>query len=597
MTTPTDALKTMEEAGERPPAATAGGRRVVAAIAVSFLVALVIVAPFFWRGNASGHDFQYHAQSWLDAAGQWRQGIWYPRWTQWADYGYGEPRFIFYPPLSWMLGAALGSVIGWKYVAVAFILLVQTFAGVNAFVLARRMLVQRGALLCAGCYAANPYALLIVYMRSDFAELLADAFFPCLFLLALELCDLNGYAATGRPRRRTTIGFAAVFAAIWLSNAPAGVIASYSVAAVFGFAALLRRCWEPLTRGAAALVLGFGLTAFYLLPAAYEQRWVNIAQALSAGLLPSENFLYTATNDPDHTLFNWIASSLAVLMIALTGFAAATARRAEKALQTERGDQIPKGAWRLLLLLAALATFLMLRISTVFWTVLPKLRFVQFPWRWMSLLAVAYAVFLGFVMGRRRWGWLCSVLMAALISSAAVGLIRAGWWDTEDIPVLREAIANGQGFDGTDEYDPAGDDHTNLPTKSPEVQVMDTDTLQGPNKKPAVRVERWSPEEKVVSVSAPQPFFLGLRLLNYPAWRVELNGAVVTPRGGEDYNQMILAVPAGESHLTVRFTRTWDRWAGGTVSLGCVVILFLLAFGEAKQRNSAAPSAKEGLAT
>lgn len=539
------------------------------AMLLSFFVSLLIVCPFFWMGNATGHDFQYHAASWLDAAGQWKEGVLFPRWTEWANYGYGEPRFIFYPPFSWMLGAAIGSIGLWNQSAIVFIVLAQTFAGVSAFALARRLVSQRAAFFCAACYATNPYALLIVYMRSDFAELLADAVFPLLFLLLLTICGFLESASETREAfpRRTIAAFAVVFAAIWLSNAPAGVIASYSVAAAIGVAAVMRKSCEPLSRGGAGLVLGFALCGFYLLPAAYEQRWVNIAQALSPGLLPRENFLYTATNDPEHTLFNWIASSLAVLMIVLTGAAAIAARRGD----ARSRDTVGGETWKMLLLAGGVATVLMLRFTAIFWQLLPKLRFVQFPWRWMSLLAVPYAVFLVFVMARKRWGWLCAVVVFALVAASAVTLVEHGWWDTEDIPVLREAIADGQGFEGTDEYDPAGDDHTNIPTKSPEVQVMDTDTMQGPVRKPVVRVERWSPEEKEVSVSAPLPFFLGLRLLNYPAWRVEVNGAVATPRGGEDYNQMIVAMPAGESRVRVRFTRTWDRTTGGLLSLAGVL--------------------------
>lgn len=545
------------------------------AILVSFLISLAIVSPFFWLGNATGHDFQYHAASWLDAAGQWKEGIVYPRWTEWADYGFGEPRFIFYPPFSWMLGASLGSALPWNHAPIFFILLVQTFAGLSAFALARRLLPKRAALFCVACYAANPYALLIVYMRSDFAELLANAFFPLLFLLALQIGDLLESPATSR--RATTpwaiASFAAVFAAVWLSNAPAGVIASYSSFALFGFAALTRKSWQPLTRGLVGLALGFGLASFYILPAAYEQRWVNIAQALSTGLLPSENFLYTVINDPEHTLFNWIASTIAISLMIFTGLAALRVRGGEQ----DRGDQgaLDNQLWQALLLLAGLATVLMLRFTSPLWAVLPKLRFVQFPWRWMSLLSVVFAVFLGSAMGRRR-GWILAVVTFALIGGTAVVLVQRGWWDTQDIPALRAAIANGEGFDGTDEYDPAGDDHTNLPTKSPQAIVMDTDSIPGPNSRPTIHVERWSPEYKEVSVNSREPFFLGLRLLNYPAWRAEINGAAVTPRGGDDYNQMIVPVPAGESHVRVQFTRTRDRTLGASISFATAFFLLWL---------------------
>jgi len=573
---------------QNPVRATAPLRRWLPALFVSVLISLLIVSPCFWLGSPTGHDFQFHAASWLDAAGQWKEGIVFPRWTEWANHGFGEPRFIFYPPFSWMLGAALGSILPWTAVPAIFIVLVQTLAGLSAFALARRLLSERAALFCVACFAANPYALVIIYVRSDFAELLANAFFPLLFFPVIQLCELpESPAQTERGHARWTIaGFAAVFAAVWLSNAPAGVIISYSSAAVFGFAALRRRSWKPLMRGAAALALGFGLAGFYLLPAAYEQRWVNIAQALSTGLLPSENFLYTVINDPEHTLFNWIASSIAVLLMTLTGLAALATRRPRENRDGAWEDRL----WPTMLLLAGLATFFMMRFTAILWEVLPKLRFVQFPWRWMALLAVPFAVFLGSAMGRKRWGWVWVVVTFALISGSGVALAKKGWWDSEDIPGLRRAIAHGEGFDGTDEYDPAGDDHTNIPAKSAEAMVMDTDSTPGPVSKPTIDVNHWSPEDKEVSISSPEEFFLGLRVLNYPAWRVEVNGTTVKPESGEDYNQMIVPVPAGESHVRARFTRTWDRTVGGGLSLASALgALWLLAAGVRERRSGLEP--------
>src|SRR5216684_3857959 len=368
---------------------TSGIRGWLPALGVSLATALLVIAPFFWLGNASGHDFGFHAASWLDVAGQWKEGIFFPRWTEWANYGFGEPRFIFYPPLSWMLGAALGFVAPWIAVPGLFIVIVQTMAGICAFVLARRFLPASASLFGAACYAANPYALLIVYMRSDFAELLACALMPLVVLTALQL---SGQVKNrGRSVPRALAFFAVAFAAVWLSNAPAGVIASYSVAFIFAVAAFDQETLRPMGRGAGGLALGFGLTSFYLLPAAYEQRWVNIAQALSSGLLPSQNFLYTTIDDAEHNAFNSIASSVAILLMVMTAIAGIATLLGTA---QEKECDATKKLWRVLLLLSAAATVLMIRPSSVFWEHLPKLRFVQFPWRWMAILAVAYAYFL-----------------------------------------------------------------------------------------------------------------------------------------------------------------------------------------------------------
>src|SRR6266478_2799598 len=557
------------------------------ALLLCLCVSLLIVAPFFWRGIASGHDFEFHATSWLDVAAQWKQHILYPRWTEWANHGFGEPRFLFYPPLSWLLAPALSFLVRWDYVPIVFIILVQTFAGVSAFAFARRLLPRSSALFAAVCYTANPNALLIIYFRSDYAELLASAFFPLLFLTALQLAGI--VEARSRSWLRTLVFFSATFAAVWLSNAPAGVMATYSVTSLFAWAAFNQRSWNPLLRGTAGLALGFALAAFYIVPAAYEQRWVNIAQALSPGLLFSENFLYTVTNDREHTYFNYIASTIAVALIIFTGLAALAVRR--ELPQPDAGSS-HRRLWNALLLLAAVAAALMLRPTSIVWQLLPKLRFVQFPWRWMSILTIPFVYFLAAAFSRPRLRWLWIIAVAALITGARVFLTQNTWWDDAEFSTLRANIASVEGFNGTDEYDPVGDDHYNLPARAPRAQILPLEedaANQAENAAaapPKIVVERWTPERKIVDVESPQPARLALRLLNYPAWRVEVNGARIQPESAEDSGQMIVPLPGGQSRIAVCFTRTRDRTLGAIISVAsCLLGVFLFWRGSRNRKS------------
>ena len=540
-----------------------------------FLVmSILIVLPYFWLGAASGHDFEFHAPSWLDVAYQWKQGVWFPRWTAWTNHGFGEPRFIFYPPLSWLLGAALTVLVPDTAVPVVYIVLVQTLAGLSAYLLLRRLTTRRAAILGAAFYVVNPNTFLLSYIRSDFAEQLACAFLPLLFLAALRVCDQVDESPSPRPAA-SVASFSLWFAIIWLCNAPAAVIATYSVCLLLAWAAVSQRSIRIIARGAAALLLGFGLAAFYIIPAAYEQRWVNIGQALASGLLPSQNFLFTSIADVEHTWFNWIASICTLSVILLLLLAALLSRR------FSAGSISGRRAALSFLIVGATAIFLTLRWSEPLWGILPKLRFVQFPWRWISVLALLAAYFLALLVERRRgWVWFAAVLI--LTVPLAQFLAANTWWDPDEMSVQRDAIDSGHGFDGTDEYDPVGDDHLDLPADAPLAKALPHDSANEPGPSVEIRVGYWTTERKVIRVKATSAARIALRALNYPAWRVELDGRPIRPERMDDVNQMVVPVNAGDSEIIVLFTRTPDRKIGNAASAFSAAALLLLIWRKKK---------------
>src|SRR5437764_9294766 len=122
-------------------------------------VSVSVTVPFLFSGIPSGHDFEFHLNSWMEVVHHWHQGVPYPHWAALAHYGYGEARFLFYPPGSWLLGAILGLFLPWSLVPAAYVIVVLMLCGCSMFLLARRWMLPRDAVFAAVFYAANPYHL------------------------------------------------------------------------------------------------------------------------------------------------------------------------------------------------------------------------------------------------------------------------------------------------------------------------------------------------------------------------------------------------------------------------------------------------------
>lgn len=528
-----------------------------ALIACASFCALV---PWFWYGIPSGHDFEFHFNSWVEVLDHWRQGVVYPHWAAWAHYGYGEARFVFYPPVSWTVGGILSAVLPWKIVPGAFVWLALTMAGLSMFAVAKNWLSPGSALFAAVLYALNPYHLIIVYWRSAFAELLAAAYLPLLLLCVLGL-DNRG--------QRMITPIALLLAAGWLTNIPSAVMMHYMFGALVSWMVISSRRWKVLVYAAITVLAGAALAAVYLLPVWHQHTWISLDQVLSPGVRPQENFLFAHTTDVEHDKFNHLVSLLAICEFAVLTVMLLVAR-------AKRASQ----AWQASLVLGALSALIMLAFTSPLWNHLPELRYVQFPWRWLLVFNVAVALAVSFSI-QKSWarGAVCLVLLAIIGTGAQ--RILAPWWDhTGDLWEMVDNQHDRIGNEGVDEYAPAGVDPYDIDQNAPLAKYDGTGSAR-------ISVERWDAEHRVVTAQASAPGALVLKLFNYPNWQVMVNGRDEHTGMTKQY-QMTVPIHSGENTIDVRFKEGWDRRIGAGISLATLFIIALWYKGGSRASTAVA---------
>jgi hypothetical protein len=570
------------------------------------LAALIATSPDLIRHNSCGHDFDFHLASWFDAAASFRHGLLYPHWAPSPNYGAGEARFIFYPPLTWMIGAAFGLIFPWKGVALAVTCCFLAATGLATRMLARQVL-SDGAATLAGCAALfSGYSMFTAYERSAFGELAGGFWIPLLLLLVLRDRNPQG-SVWRRSLDRSATLLALVLAGAWLSNAPLGVMASYLLAAVALTVALLQRSWAPILRSTIAVTLGLGLSAIYLVPAAVEQHWVQISQATDdPGVAIENSFLFGHHADPNlelHDVELWRVSAIAVVMIAIAFACILIAWR--RRLLRQRVVWIP------LALIPAVVLLLQLPISLPIWNLLPKLRYLQFPWRWLVVVEAPFGIFFAAsIWSSRRWRRITAIAASSAIFLAVtvvtLFLFHQGC-DAEDrVSGMLSAYQSGQGFQGSDEYAPPGADNSlmaiGLPdaclSANPNLVLAKSDDGNIPQWDPANghcdatyswlrHFGRLTPRHFRLDAETPHAGYLILHLRDYPAWKVNVNGrdiafgakAIYPKLPRRDDGLMAVPVPKGAVQLDIDWITTGDVIMGRLISimsLGYLIVLFLI---------------------
>jgi hypothetical protein len=521
------------------------------------IAAFIIVFPLIGHGCSCGHDFDFHLTNWFEAAKQFTHGTLRPHWAYTPAWNAGEPRFVFYPPLSWTIGAILGFLMPWTWTPIAYTWLALTIAGIACFHAARTFAPPNAALLAATIYIANPYTLYTAIERTAYAELLAAAWIPLLL--------------RGILRDRVTIpGIAIPITLLWLTNAPAAVMGCYALA-LLTIVRLTLSHSEPRARIAlntlAGTAIGLGLAAFYIVPAAYERRFVQIRYAILPGLVPWDNFLLHRTHDADHDGVLRTASIVAVLLIVATTAALFFARSNHRPSTSSATNHtyLPDttlARLRLRLSILALAIALMLTpLSTLLWMHLPELRFLQFPWRITAILAAVFALALSLALSRLS----LKPTTTTVFSLLAVFLLAFPAWHAfrqycypEDTAETRLAVFHSAnpGSEPTDEYAPIGADNQALKTANPGYWLAST--ANAPPPQPSTP----APAPPQFDLAPPSPTTLILNLRDYPAWHITSNGSPIATRLHRPDGLIAIPLPAGPAHIEITYTELLDQRIG-----------------------------------
>jgi len=578
--------------------ARSGDVYLLLALAFALLAALpLLIGPGIVNTRAGG-DSPFLILRVDQLARNLQAGVFPARLMPDAAQGLGYPFYNFYAALPYYLAALLhlaGVGVLWsiKLIQLAGFML----AGGALYALARRMGAEpKGALLASAAYTFAPFHLVNVYVRGDsLSEFYAMALFPLILWALLRLRE--------RPGPGNVALLAGSYALLALTHNISALIFSPLLGLWLLALALEqrgRKAWRVLGMGVAALGLGLLLSAWFWAPALREQSLVQLQEQTTGYFHYSGHFrsadliqrqlLHDYTIDSQRNPFSM---SLFQVVLAGLGLVALVARVwRERRLDASQG----------LAVLALLGyTWLITPWSAWVWEHVPLLPMVQFPWRMLSLQALAIALLAANLphLLPRKWSaaWLGGVVAVVVAATAAITGLAALQVDrlplteadvTPQRMMLYETFSGNIGSTVRHEY---------LPREMvPRPYVSGVQLNAG--RKPAplalegelgeAHLLAATPTTEDWQISVPTRTLLAFHTAFYPGWEATVNGAAqgVEPLAG--LGMIGLRLEPGSHTVRLRLEQTpvrqYAEWMS-TLGLGGWLLLGAYAVERAPQRR------------
>ena len=554
------------------------GRWSLGLIVVALLAAWPLLHEPGLLNTRGGGDSPFLLQRLQQLTTALAEGHFPVRWMPDANYGYGYPFYNYYAPLSLYI-AALFRFLGFSFTRALQLTQLLGFlvAAFAVFALVKRWWQDEwAAFIAATAYSVAPFHLVNVYVRGDsLAEFWAMAFYP-LILLAVERL-----ARAPQMRYQAIVGLAFAYAALILSHNVSALIFSPFLLL---YASL--RWWQSERRRQFGLSFGAGfllallLSAWFWLPALGETSLAQ-TEPITAGYFHYSAHFRGRDLVQDSVLFDFDVAGGKAFRVGLIQFLGGLLGLVGFGLVWRRKGRAwgwaPAG---FTLLVASIATFMITPLSTFLWETLPLLSFTQFPWRFLSVLALGVAGLTAGVVYLPGRQYVAPLTIVILLTGNLLGL-ETTHLQVSDTDVSGEALAQYEWFTGnigttvSAEYLPVN--VTPRPQTSSWLNSGNRDeltALEGVVSGQLVSRSATRQEWQVAVVSGPAAVIFPT--LYWPGWEAEVNGedALIGPAPGSG----LIAVPLNSDKHTIvlRLRRTPIRLIAELLSLAS--LLFFAAW-------------------
>lgn len=533
---------------------------------IIFILFLIIIGLFgvkalFHPGFYTSHDGEHQVIRLYHFDQALKDGQIPPRWAGTADNGYGYPLFIFSYQLPWYLGVPLLR-LGFSLTDAVKGVFILGFvlSGVVMAAWLREMWGFIPALTGAILYIWAPYRFSNIFVRASLGEATAFIFIPLVFWGIWKCSDKNQW------RKGIILGSIGL-SGIILSHLM--VLIVFALPLIFWAMIQVRNSANPkatIRNILLAVLLGFGISVYYWLPALVERQYTQASQILKSHYLDhfvslkqliysrwGYGFDFPGTAKDEMSFQIGIAQWLSMIFLAVTVIILWLQKRKVEKLAA------------FLIFSFVFSIVMILPISKPVWEQISRYLYFDFPWRFLSLAVFAGSLAAALAIGRlKRLSWLLAIFLLLVAFYTNRNHLHVNQYVYHDDSFY---INNLQTTNMFDEYRPKTIDHNYLQKRRERFEV-DEQTV-------TIIKQVSHSNHLLVTGEANQDSRVKVNIAFYPGWKIWLNGkeqSNILSEGGV----MEIKIPKGSFALETKFTNTPVRTVANFISFLSLLSLVVL---------------------